>query len=113
MYKRLFFRIYTILKIKEGRCNMVDLTGMKVTHKAFGEGTVKDCTGSRITVSFDDKERKFNFPDVFEKFLKAEDDNAENEIKDMLTERTAKLQALKQEEYENFSNNRKIRAKLL
>ena len=47
------------------------LIGAKVIHKSFGEGMITDITEGYITVRFDqiDTDKKFIYPDVFEKFL--------------------------------------------
>lgn len=40
--------------------------GVKVTHKAFGEGTVTGVEKGIITVSFGDMSKKFQFPGAFQ-----------------------------------------------
>ena len=42
---------------------------VKVVHKTFGEGTVTEHSGNYITVKFATAEKKFVYPDAFERFL--------------------------------------------
>lgn len=45
-----------------------------VLHKVFGEGQVKETSGEYITVNFQEQgDKKFVYPDAFERFLKVED----------------------------------------
>ena len=49
----------------------MDLTGIKVKHKAFGAGTVTELDAQYITITFEAKTTKFLFPNCFETFVKA------------------------------------------
>ena len=56
------------------------LNSLQVKHKAFGVGIVVDHIGSYITVKFDTAEKKFVYPDVFEKYLTLADGTVPEEI---------------------------------
>jgi len=82
----------------------VNLLNKKVKHLSFGIGTIIDQGDSYIEVSFSDDNKKFIYPDAFDKFLKLEDEalqgiideqiNAERKAeRARLLETEAKLQA--------------------
>ena len=56
------------------------LLNLKVKHKAFGEGIVKEVSGRYLTIEFAAKESKFIFPDVFENYIVAEDPTIQSAI---------------------------------
>ncbi|NLJ65414.1 MAG: hypothetical protein GX337_08515 [Christensenellaceae bacterium] len=58
----------------------MNLLGLKVKHNVFGDGVVIEKVDSYITVEFVEKTAKFAYPDVFEKFLKAEDVDVQTNI---------------------------------
>lgn len=49
------------------------MIGRKVTHKVFGCGTITELSSAYLTVNFGDSEKKFVYPDAFEKFLTSAD----------------------------------------
>lgn len=49
------------------------MIGLKVKHTVFGAGTITEKYGNYITVEFAAKTTRFVYPDVFEKYIKAED----------------------------------------
>ena len=51
----------------------MNLIGTKVKHATKGSGEIIEQLGKYITVQFAEISMKFLYPDVFEKFLKAED----------------------------------------
>lgn len=53
--------------------NSADLINLKVKHKTFGEGVITNFLGNTLTVQFAEKETRFIYPNVFEKFLVADD----------------------------------------
>ena len=58
----------------------MELIGLKVRHITLGEGIITEADDKFITVQFSSKNSKFVFPDVFEKFITAEDDEKQAEI---------------------------------
>ena len=58
----------------------MDLLNVKVTHKIYGEGTITGFANNRISVQFSSKLTEFLYPDVFEKFLVAEDESIQSAI---------------------------------
>ena len=57
------------------------LENLQVKHKAFGMGTIISAQGKYIKVKFDDTEKTFVYPDIFEKFLTLADGTVSDEIK--------------------------------
>ena len=53
---------------------------LQVKHKAFGVGTVVATDGKYMTVRFDNGEKKFVYPDSFEKYLTLADGTVSDEI---------------------------------
>ena len=67
----------------------MDLTGEKVIHKSFGEGTIiaqyrATDGGERITVGFEKVEKTFVFPMIFETILKMCDPVLDQKIQKLL-----------------------------
>ncbi|MZQ97672.1 MAG: hypothetical protein GT601_08340 [Acidaminobacter sp.] len=62
----------------------MNLIGQKVSHKAFGVGTVTDQSGNHLTVDFKVGEKKFPYPNAFENFLNAIDPSLDDEIKKVI-----------------------------
>lgn len=56
------------------------LDNLEVCHKAFGKGIVVSTDGKYITVKFDNVQKVFVYPDVFEKFLTLADGSVSSEI---------------------------------
>jgi hypothetical protein len=56
------------------------LENLAVQHKAFGHGIVVQAQGKYITVKFENTEKTFVYPDIFEKFLTLEDGTVSEEI---------------------------------
>lgn len=45
------------------------MVGQKVTHTRYGCGTITDLSNTYLTIKFEDVEKKFVYPDAFEKYL--------------------------------------------
>ncbi len=56
------------------------LENLEVFHKAFGKGTVILVNGKYITVKFENVQKIFVYPDIFEKFLTLADGTVSDEI---------------------------------
>ena len=56
------------------------LEGLEIKHKAFGVGLVVDHVGAYITVRFGEVEKKFVYPDAFERFITLADGTVPEEI---------------------------------
>lgn len=56
------------------------MVGIKVKHNIFGVGTVLALDGNIITVEFSAGKKKFVYPDAFEKFIEAEDQELQSKI---------------------------------
>ena len=79
------------------------LNNLIVKHKSFGEGIVTSSDSKYITVKFSDTEKKFVYPDIFEKFLTLEDGTVSEEILHDLDESKLKKQELmNKKQEENF-----------
>lgn len=62
----------------------MQLEGMAVSHRKFGEGTVKELKEKYITILFPQGEKKFLYPNSFVKFLTLKDKNMQKEMDKML-----------------------------
>ena len=51
------------------------------TNAAIGEGTIVKFENNIVTVEFSDKTMNFRYPDVFAKFLRLADEDAQSEVK--------------------------------
>lgn len=77
----------------------MNLEQSSVRHTRYGAGTVLRCEGAMITVSFPEAgEKQFVFPDVFERFLKAEDPLQAAEIAEMIILKKAEEDAVRREQ---------------
>lgn len=65
----------------------MEIRDKTVIHPQFGKGTVRGVSDGYIAVSFPDGEKKFIFPDAFERFLAAEDPELRAEINRLLEEK--------------------------
>lgn len=52
----------------------MDLRGVSVKHDVFGEGIINDYDEKYLVISFPAGDKKFVYPDAFEKFLSVSDD---------------------------------------
>lgn len=70
-----------------------------VRHIRYGVGTVLHCEDAMITVEFAEiGQKQFVFPDVFERFLKAEDPECAAEIAELIILKKAELDAQHREQ---------------
>ena len=53
----------------------MNLIGVLVNHKTFGEGIIKQYDANYLVISFSQGEKKFVYPDVFESFISVNDSN--------------------------------------
>ena len=65
----------------------MNLIGQKVSHKAFGEGTVTNHSGNYLTIEFKVGEKKFSYPNAFENFLNSIDPSIDAAIKLVIEEK--------------------------
>ncbi len=56
------------------------LDNLEVCHKSFGKGRVVSTNGKYITVKFENVQKIFVYPDVFENFLTLADGTVSSEI---------------------------------
>ena len=66
------------------------MVGRKVTHKVYGCGTITEFTSAYLTVNFGDSEKKFVYPDAFEKYLTSTDPELMKQVdKDIQSKQSA------------------------
>jgi hypothetical protein len=53
----------------------MNLIGVLVNHKTFGEGIIKQYDANYLVISFSQGEKKFVYPDVFESFISVNESN--------------------------------------
>lgn len=76
---------------------------LEVLHKAFGKGTVVASDGHYITVKFENTQKVFVYPDIFEKFLTLADGSVSQEIaEDLRLSKAAKQKELDRKNEENL-----------
>lgn len=87
----------------------MQLVGQAISHTKFGKGVVSETTDQTITIIFQHGEKKFLFPDAFEKFLalrNQEDQNRINELVNNLVQKRKiqeNAQRTKDERYNRIS----------
>jgi hypothetical protein len=90
----------------------MNLVNKKVTHKRFGKGSVVKHNDSFIEIHFATENKKFLFPDAFEKHLKLHDESAANSMEKVIqkieTERE-KLELEKEEEKKQHRKEQQLR----
>lgn len=72
------------------------MIGMQVQHKAYGTGIVTGHEDGKITVDFSGVERRFQFPEAFERFLTTDD----AELREMVERAFREKAELRQKEEE-------------
>ena len=81
----------------------MNLLGQEITHSKFGTGTVIDNTDTMITVCFKMGNKRFVYPDAFERFLVLHSDQEQKKMDEVVTgfvqkrEEAAEQQTLKSE----------------
>lgn len=60
------------------------LEGKSIQHISFGAGVITELKENMITVSFPQGDKKFLYPDAFERFLSLKDENAQTRIEQKL-----------------------------
>ena len=76
---------------------------LAVKHKAFGDGVVIKVVGNYFTVKFENAEKTFVYPDVFEKYLTLADGTVSAEImSDLEASKRAKQAIIDKKNEENL-----------
>ena len=78
----------------------MELTGKKVLHQKFGEGTITRQTASSVTVSFSCGQKMFQFPSCFHDYLKLLDTDLAIEVAQKITQHE-QVQAEQKRQYLN------------
>lgn len=65
----------------------MNLINKKVTHKLFGTGNIVKQSDSFVEIHFKTENKKFVFPDAFEKHLKMHDENAADTLEKVIEEK--------------------------
>ena len=79
------------------------LDNLVVKHKSFGEGVIIAQDSKYITVRFATTEKKFVYPDIFEKFLTFKDGTVPDEIlSDISISKSKKQDVLNKKQEENL-----------
>lgn len=96
----------------------MNLKNKKVTHDRFGSGIVVDYTSDYVVINFSTGEKKFIFPDAFDKFLKLNDKRTSAVMEDILEEKEKereieeiklrKIRAIEEEKHRLQLKRRKI-----
>lgn len=93
----------------------MDLTNKQVLHKSFGKGSIVECTESHMVINFSSGNKKFVYPDAFEKYLTIVDKRAADSIdkilQKLITERKIEEEKIEKEraiEFEEQQNALKL-----
>lgn len=78
----------------------MNLINEAITHTTFGEGNVVDQDASFITIRFDEKIRKFVYPDAFQKFITLNNEHTAKIMKQFMINNEAKEAALEKQREE-------------
>ena len=81
----------------------MNLRGVSVNHKTFGEGIIKQYDANYLVVSFSQGEKKFVYPDVFESFISVNDSNIAEFINSEIEKK--KRDKIKQQDITNEKRN--------
>jgi len=86
----------------------VSIIGATVKHKVFGTGTVTALTDEVVTVSFYGVERRFIYPDAFEKFLTFSCQELQTHIEEEILKRAIIAKRQKKYEQEQRARRQKL-----
>ncbi len=76
----------------------MNLVGIKVKHKAFGNGIITELDGDMITVDFSGEIKTLSYPFIFEKFMRAEDEGVQAAIIQSIQDEKTAEEKKRQEE---------------
>lgn len=77
----------------------MDLIGKIITHKSWGQGTIREIDQGYIITTFEIGEKKLQFPDAFSSFLTIEDADANTYIQSLIAEKTERQKRELKEKY--------------
>lgn len=78
----------------------MNLVNKEVTHKRFGKGSIVKHNESFIEIHFATENKKFLFPDAFEKHLKLQDQSVANSLEKVIQEKVLERKKVEQEKEE-------------
>lgn len=84
---------------------MGNYIGETIIHKSFGKGTITNIDNDKVTLNFNGTEKLFQYPDVFEKFAKFDDEDKQADVVNLVEEKKKQ----KQEEAERKAREREER----
>ncbi|WP_075527662.1 malate synthase [Sporosarcina ureilytica] len=93
----------------------MNLINEEITHKVFGEGNIVGHEESVITVDFNEKIKKFVYPDAFGEFITLNDRSVAKSLEKIFLKREKKEEALlrkRKEEQERLALEQQLRDKL-
>ncbi len=74
----------------------MDLANKQVMHQKFGKGNVVKCSDAYIKIDFPSGEKKFVFPDAFEKYLTLTNEEAAEKIRGIVQKHAAERMRLRE-----------------
>lgn len=86
----------------------MDLIGLPIEHKAFGNGVIENVTDGVVTVRFRETEKKFVYPDAFKNHLVLRDKKKLRHVTDRIAEKEAQLDQRRQMERREQERIRKL-----
>lgn len=85
----------------------MNLINKKVTHNRFGLGSIVEHNESSIEIHFESENKKFVFPDVFEKHLKLHDKNIANSLEKIIQKKAMERKEEERKKEEERARQRK------
>lgn len=80
----------------------MDLVNKQVEHRVFGQGRVVKCSDSYVKINFPSGNKKFVFPDAFEKYLTLCDEKTANIVNQMAQTKKKQKEELKLKKLKKF-----------
>jgi hypothetical protein len=89
----------------------MDLKGVIVKHKVFGEGVIKQHDGKYLTVTFSNEDKVFLYPDAFENFLSVINEKIASTI-NLILQKKKQLEIDKQR-IQNLADTKRYQGKII
>lgn len=74
----------------------MQLIGQAIRHKTFGAGIITNLSEDTITICFQNREKRFVYPDAFQTFLVSNDPNTQQHIEKQIEERDMQAQKIRE-----------------
>lgn len=86
----------------------MNLIGEPVKHKTFGKGIITDFTKNKVTVCFDENQKRFLYPDAFSQYLTLQNCTIQRKIDEVNNERLEIIEQKKKREREEYDHRHRL-----